>query len=55
MSPLVSGLLLMAVGAFFAGGAISFRRQRLPVVVQVILWVIAVALFVYGGYVVTLG
>ncbi|WP_165313291.1 hypothetical protein [Rothia halotolerans] len=54
MSPFVSGLLLMVVGAFFAGGAISFNRQKLPVVVQVILWVIAVGLFAYGAYVLTL-
>ena len=27
MSPLYSGLILMTVGAFFAGGGISFRKQ----------------------------
>ena len=39
------------LGAFFAGGGISFRKQKLPLVAQVIMWLIALALFGYGAYV----
>lgn len=51
MDPLYSGLILMTIGAFFAGGGISFRKQKLPVIAQIILWVLAIALFCYGAYV----
>ncbi len=51
MNPMYSGLILMTVGAFFAGGGISFRKQKLPLVAQVIMWLIALALFGYGAYV----
>ena len=50
MNPMYSGLILMTVGAFFAGGGISFRKQKLPLVAQVIMWLIALALFGYGAY-----
>ena len=49
MNPMYSGLILMTVGAFFAGGGISFRKQKLPLVAQVIMWLIALALFGYGA------
>ena len=48
MSPLYSGLILMTVGAFFAGGGISFRKQGISLGA---LWIIALALFGYGAYV----
>lgn len=51
MSPLYSGLILMTVGAFFAGGGISFRKQGISLGAQIVLWVIALALFGYGAYV----
>ena len=51
MNPMYSGLILMTVGAFFAGGGISFRKQKLPLVAQVIMWLIPLALFGYGAYV----
>lgn len=51
MNPMYSGLILMTVGAFFAGGGISFRKQKLPLVAQVIMWLIALTLFGYGAYV----
>lgn len=51
MNPMYSGLILMTVGAFFAGGGISFRKQKLPLVAQVIMWLIALALSGYGAYV----
>ena len=51
MNPMYSGLILMTVGAFFAGGGISFRKQKLPLVAQVIMWLIALALCGYGAYV----
>ena len=51
MNPMYSGLILMTVGAFFAGGGISFRKQKLPLVAQVIMWLIALALFGDGAYV----
>lgn len=54
MSPLVSGLLLMTFGAFLAGGAISFRKQKITVIAQAVLWILAVASFAYGFYVTTL-
>lgn len=54
MSPVVSGMLLMLAGSFFAGGAISFRRQKITVLAQIVLWVLAVAFFAYGFYVLTL-
>ena len=54
MSPLTSGLLLMIFGAFLFGGGISFRRQKLPLIAAVILWVLGLAVFGYGFYVVTL-
>ncbi|WP_165001014.1 MULTISPECIES: hypothetical protein [Rothia] len=54
MSPIVSGLLLMTFGAFLAGGAISFRKQKITVIAQIVLWVLAVVLFAYGFYVTTL-
>ncbi|SQC37292.1 1-(5-phosphoribosyl)-5-[(5-phosphoribosylamino)methylideneamino] imidazole-4-carboxamide isomerase [Rothia kristinae] len=41
MSPLTSGLLLMIFGAFLVGGGISFRRQKLPLIAQVVLWILA--------------
>lgn len=51
MSPTTSGILLMVVGFFFAGGAISFRQQKFPVIAQIVLWVLALALAGYGLYV----
>lgn len=51
MNPMYSGLILMTVGAFFAGGGISFRKQKLPLIAQAIMWLIALALFGYGAYV----
>ena len=51
MNPMYSGLILMTVGAFFAGGGISFRKQKLPLVAQVIMWLISLELFGYGAYV----
>lgn len=54
MSPITSGLLLMTIGAFLIGGAISFKRQKISVIAQIILWVVALAFFAYGFYVVTL-
>lgn len=54
MRPLTSGLLLMIFGAFLVGGGISFRRQKLPLIAQVVLWILGAAFFAYGLYVVTL-
>ena len=54
MSPTVSGVILMLAGFFFAGGAISFARQRLSRIVIGVLWILAAALVVYGFYVMTL-
>lgn len=51
MSTTVSGLLLMAFGAFFIGGAWSFRQQKLPFIVQLIMALVGVAIAVYGGYI----
>lgn len=51
MSTTVSGLLLMAFGAFFIGGAWSFRQQKLPLVVQLIMAVVGLAIAAYGGYI----
>lgn len=51
MDPMYSGLLLMAFGAFFVGGAISFRQQKLPVAVQVILWILGLGVFGYGVFI----
>lgn len=51
MSSTVSGLMIMVFGAFFIGGAISFRQQKLPLLVQAILAIVGVALLGYGGYI----
>ncbi|MEX3611132.1 hypothetical protein VVR12_08800 [Rothia sp. LK2588] len=52
MDPTTSGVLLMIVGAFLFGGAISFRQQKLPVLVQALMALVAIAFFGYGFYVV---
>ncbi|MDO4252868.1 MAG: hypothetical protein Q4C74_06505 [Rothia sp. (in: high G+C Gram-positive bacteria)] len=52
MSPIISGLLLMAFGAFFIGGAWSFRQQKLPLLVQLILAIVGLGIFSYGAYIV---
>ncbi|MDO4916852.1 MAG: hypothetical protein Q3974_04465 [Rothia sp. (in: high G+C Gram-positive bacteria)] len=51
MSTTVSGLLLMAFGAFFVGGAWSFHRQKLPLLVQLIMAVVGLGLFAYGAFI----
>ncbi|GGH63702.1 hypothetical protein [Rothia aerolata] len=51
MTPTVSGLLLMVFGAFFVGGAWSFRQQKLPLAVQIIMALVGLAIFGYGAYV----
>lgn len=51
MSTSLSGLLLMAFGAFFIGGAWSFRSQKLPLIVQLIMAIVGIALAVYGGFI----
>lgn len=50
MSPTVSALLLMAFGSFFVGGAWSFRQQKLPLIVQIIMAIVGVAIFAYGCF-----
>ncbi|MFW0155618.1 hypothetical protein ACN08X_06200 [Rothia sp. P6271] len=51
MSPFLSGSLLMLVGAFCLGGAISFRQQKLPLIVQLAMLCVALLFMGYGGYV----
>lgn len=51
MSTTLSGLLLMAFGAFFIGGAWSFRQQKLPLLIQIVMAVVGVAIAAYGGYI----
>ena len=43
-------VLLMALGAFFAGGSISFRQQRKPAWSVLLLALLAAALVGLGGY-----
>lgn len=45
-----AAVLLMVLGAFFAGGAISFRQQRKPAWTVVLLALIAAGLIGYGWY-----
>ena len=47
---MTASLLVLVFGAFFAGGAISFRQQGKPRWSVVVLAVIALALLGYGGY-----
>lgn len=43
-------MLTMVLGAFFAGGAISFKQQKKPLWSVLLLVVIALALIIYGAY-----
>lgn len=43
-------MLTMVLGAFFAGGAISFKQQKKPLWSVMLLAAIALALIIYGAY-----
>ncbi|MFF0988917.1 hypothetical protein [Kocuria nitroreducens] len=43
-------VVIMVLGAFVAGGAISFHQQRMPSWTVVLLAVTAAGLIGYGGY-----
>ncbi|MEX5300078.1 hypothetical protein RCG67_15005 [Kocuria sp. CPCC 205292] len=45
-----AAVLVMVLGAFLAGGAISFQQQQKPVWTVVLLAAVAAALVGYGGY-----
>ena len=45
-----AAVVVMVLGAFFAGRAISFQQQKKPVWTVVLLAAIAVALVGYGWY-----
>lgn len=47
---MTSSMLTMVLGAFFVGGAISFKQQKKPLWTVLLLAVIAVALVGYGAY-----
>lgn len=47
---MTASMLVVALGAFFAGGAFSFKQQSKPMWSVLLLAAIAVALMVYGGY-----
>lgn len=51
MDPTVSGLILMTFGAFLVGGGYSFRKQGLPLIAQIVLLILGLVAFAYGGYV----
>lgn len=52
MDATYSGLILMLAGGMCLGGVYSFRQQKLPLVAQIGLGVIAVALLAYGIFVI---
>lgn len=52
MDPMYSGLILMLAGGMCLGGVYSFRQQKLPLVAQLVLLVLALALLAYGMFVV---
>lgn len=43
-------MLTMVLGAFFIGGAISFRQQKKPAWSVAVLAIIALGLIGYGAY-----
>ncbi|MGX5358921.1 hypothetical protein [Kocuria sp. KH4] len=45
-----AAVVVMAFGAFIAGGAISFHRQKMPAWTVVLLALVAAGLIGYGGY-----
>ena len=47
---MTASVLVLVVGAFFVGGAISFAQQRKPLWSVVLLGVLAAALIGYGAY-----
>ncbi|MEX5295174.1 hypothetical protein QYM41_07825 [Kocuria sp. CPCC 205268] len=47
---MTAAVLVMVLGAFFAGGAISFQQQKKPVWTVVLLATVALALIGYGWY-----
>lgn len=47
---MTASVLTMILGAFFAGGAISFKQQDKPLWSVVILAVLALGLIGYGAY-----
>lgn len=47
---MTASLLVLVFGAFFAGGAISFRQQKKPLWSVVLLSLIALAMLGYGVY-----
>lgn len=52
MEPTYSGLILMLAGGMCLGGSYSFRQQKLPLVAQIVMLIIAVVLLVYGGFII---
>ena len=52
MDPTYSGLILMLAGGMCAGGVYSFHQQKLPLVAQIVLGLIALALIAYGFFVI---
>lgn len=42
----------MLAGGMLAGGAYSFRQQKLPLIAQIIMLILAIALVGYGMFIV---
>lgn len=47
---MTAAMLTMVLGAFFAGGAISFKQQNKPAWSVILLAVVALGLIGYGAY-----
>ncbi|WP_199712257.1 hypothetical protein [Kocuria tytonis] len=47
---MTASVLVLVLGAFFVGGAISFAQQRKPLWSVVLLAAVAAALIGYGAY-----